>query len=214
MIRLLVVLVIVPTVVLLTLLGCMDNRSTSPLPTSTSAPPTLFISCPAGLPGVPESASNSSAPKATKQLKIFRPREGDFSILMPHAPEIAGAESLPTAYGPLDFRKFSVRTNEDYYEVGFGDVPGTGPIVLADWLNFSSNARLQGSTLIERHDVTLDGIPGKAYTAAGSRYWSERIYFVGRRFYRITVYFPRSRCTWPPDAAAFLNSFHSTHARR
>lgn len=197
-------LAIAALLVLLT--GC-DSRSTPPLPASPSSPANPSLICPTGLPGVP--GDNVDRKIA---LPVFKPRTGDFLIQMPHAPQFARPETLPTAYGPLSFQKFTTEFDGVYYEVGFGDVPGTGPILRTDWLNYSSNARLQGSALMERHDITVDGIPGKAYTAKGKGfYWSERIFFVERRFYRITVYLPSSHCTWPPDAAAFLNSFHSTH---
>ncbi len=143
----------------------------------------------------------------------YKSPAGEFSILLPLSPQEPVTESVPTAYGPMDILRSTAETPNALYETSYGDVPGSGAID-DSWLTSSGNSRLQKSTLIERHDVKLNGTLGSAYTAADDEYyWSERIYFVGRRFYRITIYFPRSGCNWPPHAAAILNSFRTTHAK-
>ena len=207
---------LIPSAALLVLWGWFLyitlHGTTSPV--TASVQPSHATACPAGLPGTPESAINLD-PNAAAGLTTFNSREGEFSILMPQTSSYSSVDNLPSAYGPLIFRRFTFKTsNGDYYEAGYGDVPGTGPISLPAWLNYSSNARLQGSFLIDRHNINLGGTPGIAYTGLGINYlWSERIYFVGRRFYRITISTQRSTCTWPADAAAFLDSFRTTHSK-
>ncbi|HTC92178.1 MAG TPA: DUF3592 domain-containing protein [Terriglobales bacterium] len=170
--------------------------------------------CPAGLPGTPDAAAAAvSRRDARKGLTPFTSDEGDFSILRPVAPQHSDVRSLPTPYGRVGFTILSAETPDALYEVGYGDVPGEGPID-SSWLASTSSDRLSRSKLIERHDVRLNGVPGNAYTAADDQYyWSERIYFVGRRYYRMSVYIPRSGCTWPSNAAAFLSSLHTTHSK-
>jgi len=178
-----------------------------------SAPQIEVATCPAGLPGTPESAAGGADRSARKDLITYKSPAGEFSILLPLSPQEPVTESVPTAYGPMDILRSTAETPNALYETSYGDVPGSRAID-DSWLISSGNSRLQKSTLIERHDVKLNGIPGSAYTAADDEYyWSERIYFVGRRFYRITIYFPRSGCNWPPHAAAILNSFRTTHAK-
>lgn len=149
--------------------------------------------CPAGLPGTPESVTNESDRQVRKDLIRYKSKEGEFSILFPSQPQRQEIESISTPYGALHLHRATTETSDGYYEASYGDVPGQGPIDAAAWLSSSGNARLERSSLIDRHDVRLNELPGNAYTAASDQYyWSERIYFVGRRFYRISIYMPRS----------------------
>jgi hypothetical protein len=133
-------------------------------------PPVAAATCPAGLPGTPESATGSTDRKTRKKLVTFKSKEGEFSALVPLLPQHLLMESSPTPYGPLEFHRSTAETPDALYEVTYGDVPGNGPIDTAAWLNSTGNSRLQNSALIERHDIKLDGIPGSAYTAADDRY--------------------------------------------
>jgi hypothetical protein len=177
------------------------------------APPIEVATCPAGLPGTPDAAATgANSRKARKELSTFKSEEGEFSILLPFSPQHEQIEHLSTPYGPMKFLRSTAETMDGLYEISYGDVPGTRPI--DNWLTSTSTGRLQHSKLIERHDIKLNGVPGSAYTASDDQYyWSERIYFVGRRLYRITAYFPRSACNWPPYTAVILNSFRTTHPR-
>ncbi len=188
----------------------MLHHNTQPLP----GPQIEVANCPAGLPGTPDAAAGTHNRNARKGLITFKSQEGEFSILLPLPPQHEQMENLPSPYGPIKFLRSTAETPDALYEVSYGDVPGIGPIE-ESWLASTGNGRLRQSTLIERHDIKLNGTPGSAYTAADDHYyWSERIYFVGRRYYRITVYFPRSGCNWPSQAAEILNSFRTTHPRR
>jgi len=208
------VVAIVPTALLLGAWGWLFYVILQMRTPTTSVPQSPVATCAAGLPGLPNAHNINTDSRIASASATFTSAEGGFSASFPGNLGPPGTQDFSSSYGTTKLYTHRAEVNGIYYDVSYGDVPGSQPIQQEFWLNYAVNSSLQQSTLIEQHNTELNGVPGRAVTSMGADYyWSERIFYFGRRYYCIIVYMPRSRCSWPSDASAFLNSFHTTHAK-
>lgn len=156
------------------------------------------------------------APKVQSQTEwpTFDSPEGKFSVLLPTKPTVEVKE-IDSAIGKLTMYAYASENNLGYFLVSFGDYPKE-PVDAAQKESVLDGVRsgvvkgLEG-TLQSETKITLDGHPGRAFTAKRSVEGSEvvfnwKIYLVGRRLYQLAAATTTANAE-AADVGKFLTSF-------
>ncbi len=143
--------------------------------------------------------------------------DGRFSIGMPKTP-VEDVKDVESVVGTLKLHSFPSTSATAHFLVSYGDYP-TEPA--ADnreaILDGVRGGVIKGSEgqLISETKITLDGYPGRQFTAKRMLDGSEiifnwRIYLVGRRLYQLAAVVNKNNSN-SPEIQKFLNSFRLTN---
>ena len=140
-------------------------------------------------------------------IQPFTSADGRFSVLFPGAPT-QFSQPVHWKNGETGTRyDIGVITDNAVYIVGYTD---SAPDVVAEGaqahLQGTESGFIAGKTLLSDQAIDLDGVPGRAYTAADSEYYYIVHDFVaGTRFYRLFVRTRKGPTA--TQAVLFMNSF-------
>lgn len=164
-----------------------------------------------------EAGTQTSTPTATiataadsaqaNTIQPFTSADGRFSVLFPGAPT-QFSQPVHWKNGETGTRyDIGVITDNAVYIVGYTD---SAPDVVAEGaqahLQGTESGFIAGKTLLSDQAIDLDGVPGRAYTAADSEYYYIVHDFVaGTRFYRLFVRTRKGPTA--TQAVLFMNSF-------
>ena len=156
-----------------------------------------------------DSSQPAAEPAQSDTMQPFTSTEGRFSVLFPGAPRQASQ--------PVHWKNGETGTIHDFiatadngktgYVVGYTD---SAPDVVAEGaqahLQRTENGFIAGKTLLSDKVIDLDGVSGRAFTAADSRSnYIVREFVAGTRFYRLTVITPKGYTATQADQ--FTDSF-------
>jgi hypothetical protein len=160
------------------------------------------------IPNEPGASGPEAAPAETPLVELAAP-EG-FKVQMPANPKVSRTQS-PTPSGNVAVGTWSTETPEGVtFSVSTADYPESiiASIAPTSFLNSVRDGvvkQLQG-TVKSEEEITLDGYPGKAFTAESSRGEVKvRNYLVGPRLYTLLVVYNPSIGA-PAQADTFLGS--------
>jgi hypothetical protein len=144
---------------------------------------------PPKLPPGPSTPSN--APNVNNGgWTMFRSDEGRFSVLMPGVPEDPEVKTTPSEHGPYTTHMIILKNPPNIFLVGWVDYDPS--------FNFNRQAEIEmnrdnfvkglNATLLTSRHLTIDGYAALEFTAeVGDRFFTSRVYMVGRRPYQIVV---------------------------
>jgi hypothetical protein len=126
---------------------------------------------------------------AAQEWTEFSSAEGRFSILMPGKPT-RGTVDLPTRDSTVTAHALTALSPSIDLMCGYYDYPWPEPDIerVFDDTRNGSLKSVHG-TLLSEQKVTLDGYSGRRFrsTGIGNAFLDEEMYFVGQRFYLITI---------------------------
>ncbi len=155
-------------------------------------------------------SSPSAAPAAETPLQPFTSTDGRFSAYFPGTPT-QSSQPVQLKNGEtttLDEFSATADNGNVSYIVTYYDCPpnvsGASPQV---FLQRAENGAVAGKTLLSNQVIDLDGIPGRAYTAADSTgyNYTVREFLAGTRFYQLIV--TTSKGSTATQLTQFMNSF-------
>jgi hypothetical protein len=150
-------------------------------------------------------------PPSAPALKPFLSPDGRCSLLMPGIPQY-DAEEVPLKTGE------KVQMNEYYVELDnrnvsymlmYNDYPpdaaNLAPEVMLEGFRDGASA---GKTLLTDTAITLDGVPGRAFTTIDKDGWLYDVhqFFVNKRLYQLIIVTNKGYTATYRDT--FMNSFH------
>ncbi len=141
--------------------------------------------------------------------RLFTSADARFSILFPGTPTQSSQllhfsnSETSTAY---DY-SVSADNGKTTYLVGYSNLaPDVAAKVAETVLQGTENGFWPGTTLLSNKVIDLDGVPGRAITAADAEYnYAAHDFLVGTRFYRLCV--TTSKGYTATHADQFMNSF-------
>jgi hypothetical protein len=160
------------------------------------------------IPNEPGASGGPAAPPAETPFAELAPPEG-FKVQMPPNPKV-DRKTAPTPAGEVKVGSWATQTPEGVtFSVSTADYPESviasiSPTAFLNSVRDGVVKQLQG-TIKTEEEITLDGYPGKAFTAeSGQGEVRVRNYLVGPRLYTLLVVYNPS--IGAPQADAFLNS--------
>jgi hypothetical protein len=160
-------------------------------------------------PTQPMPDNSTAGPAQPDAWKPFAYADGRFSVLFPGTPtqssqplHFSNSES-GTAY---DFSVSADNGKTTYLVVYSNLAPDVAAKVAEAVLQGTENGFWPGTTLLSNQAIDLDGVPGRAITAADAEYsYTAHDFVVGTRFYRLCV--TTSKGYTATQADQFMNSF-------
>jgi hypothetical protein len=126
---------------------------------------------------------------AAQEWTEFSSAEGRFSILMPGKPT-QGTVDLRMRDSTVTAHAFTALSPSIDLMCGYADYPWPQPDIERVF-DDTRNGSLNGvhGTLLSEQKTTLGGYPGRRFrsTGIGNAFVDEEMYFVGQRFYLITI---------------------------
>lgn len=160
------------------------------------------------IPNEPGAEGPAAPAAAETQLVELAPPEG-FKVQMPPNPKV-DRKTAPTPSGEVKVGSWATQTPEGVtFSVSTADYPESviasiSPNAFLNSVRDGVVKQLQG-TVKSEEEITLDGYPGKAFTAeSGQGEVKVRNYLVGPRLYTLLVVYNPS--IGAPQADTFLNS--------
>ena len=167
-------------------------------------------------PAQPTQVNSAAAPAQPDTMQPFTSADGRFSVLFPGTPQQSsrtihlenGETTMAYRFASADNGTSYVVTYADYQP----DVGGPSPQV---FLQGNENFAVNGKRLLTDAAISLDGVPGRAFTFTGSyadgstRSCNVHEFLAGTRLYTLTVLsppFPLKGDT-ATQAGQFMNSF-------
>jgi len=146
---------------------------------------------------------------AQDPMRAFSPPNGRFTVMMPGTPQSESAPLTQTNGKTTTSHRFWSSPDNDSvaYMLTYSD--DTEPQVMPGRLEIARDELLQTSpaTLLSDRVISLNGIPGRAYTARGTDdgvLYDMQIYYAGRRLYQLIT------LTSPGNTAPFRDAFMSS----
>ena len=157
----------------------------------------------------PTPDNSAAEPTQPDAWQPFTFADGRFSVLFPGTPTQSSQalhfsnSETGTAY---DF-SVSADNGKTTYLVGYSNLaPDVATKVAESVLQGTENGFWPGTTLLSNQAIDLDGVPGRAITAADAEYnYTAHDFLVGTRFYRLCV--TTSKGYTATQADQFMNSF-------
>ena len=152
---------------------------------------------------------------ASPSWQDFSSDAGKFTVSMPATPKET-SQSVDTAAGKIDLHLFTAQVGTSAYLVSYSDYPAdmmsqADPAKVLDGAMNGAVTNVSG-TILSSQDVTLDGNPGKDFTAdgkitkPGDGSVRGRIYLVKNRLYQIIIVGLKDQIP-AADADKYMQSF-------
>lgn len=145
-------------------------------------------------------------PQAQAVLKEFTGPDGHFSVMMPGIP-MYESQDIPLQGGAkaqMNEWYVELDNNNISYMLMYNDYPANfANGAPADLLIKFRDGALKDKTLVSDAPITLDGVPGRAFTTKDSDGWLYDVhhFFINKRLYQLII------VTAPGYTATFRDTF-------
>jgi len=187
------------------------SPSTTARPTTTSGRATTTAG------GASSTTSTDDTPGAPADRVSFTSTQGDYTVMFPDTPQTQ-TQNAPLPDGStLVLEIVGAEQGQQFFATARGEYPAGSITDVAQSLQGAEDqaiANVQG-TLIDSQDITLQGRPGRQFSASVTRGGTtgtviQRVYLDGDTIYENIVVGPGTITVDDEDVAAFLGSFAFT----